>query len=203
MREKNGMSKCVGFARIDDDAICEQIVRELNGRQFPGKLELFFIQNVHHFQNTIKLEFICTDYTGAKNRTILVKLADSWGIMKPVYGSEGGVYGQQQLPHNTNGPNQQTAHHKPYNKMSTGNLKNMHNNNNSNTNNSSQSNPNISLNDSNNNNYAVDNLNYSYSQHHPHHPAAYHPAHHHHHLPHHAHHHHPQQYIDPYYSVGF
>ena len=37
MREKSGHSKCVGFARIDNHALCERIVLELNGRPFPGK----------------------------------------------------------------------------------------------------------------------------------------------------------------------
>jgi hypothetical protein len=38
MRERNGMSKCVGFARIEDNELCEKIVQDLNGRQFPSKL---------------------------------------------------------------------------------------------------------------------------------------------------------------------
>ena len=37
MREKSGNSKCVGFARIEDNEMCEKIVQELNGRLFPGK----------------------------------------------------------------------------------------------------------------------------------------------------------------------
>ena len=37
MREKSGNSKGVGFARIDDNKICDKIIQDLNGRPFPGE----------------------------------------------------------------------------------------------------------------------------------------------------------------------
>lgn len=37
MREKNGVSKGVGFARIDDDKICDKIILQLNAQPFPGR----------------------------------------------------------------------------------------------------------------------------------------------------------------------
>ncbi len=36
MREKNGNSKGVGFARVDDNKRCENIIQDLNGKPFPG-----------------------------------------------------------------------------------------------------------------------------------------------------------------------
>lgn len=36
MRERNGISKGVGFARIDDNSLCDEIIKELNNRPFPG-----------------------------------------------------------------------------------------------------------------------------------------------------------------------
>lgn len=36
MRDRNGNSKGVGFARIDDKKLCEGIIQELNGKPFPG-----------------------------------------------------------------------------------------------------------------------------------------------------------------------
>lgn len=36
MRERNGVSKGVGFARIDDNSLCDEIIKELNNRPFPG-----------------------------------------------------------------------------------------------------------------------------------------------------------------------
>lgn len=38
MREKNGNSKGVGFARINDGSICNTIIQELNGKIFPSKI---------------------------------------------------------------------------------------------------------------------------------------------------------------------
>lgn len=38
MREKNGESKGVGFARIDNNKLCYKIIQELNGQPFPGNL---------------------------------------------------------------------------------------------------------------------------------------------------------------------
>jgi RNA recognition motif-containing protein len=38
MREKNGNSKGVGFARIDDDKLCDKIISELNNQPFPGRM---------------------------------------------------------------------------------------------------------------------------------------------------------------------
>ncbi len=38
MREKNGNSKGVGFARINDGSICNTIIQELNGKIFPSKV---------------------------------------------------------------------------------------------------------------------------------------------------------------------
>jgi len=35
MRERNGQSKGVGFARIDDNKLCDKIIQELNGKSFP------------------------------------------------------------------------------------------------------------------------------------------------------------------------
>lgn len=36
MRERSGHSKCVGFARIDESRVCDQIIDELNNKPFPG-----------------------------------------------------------------------------------------------------------------------------------------------------------------------
>lgn len=36
MRERSGQSKGVGFARIDDSSVCDQIIDELNNKSFPG-----------------------------------------------------------------------------------------------------------------------------------------------------------------------
>jgi len=40
MRERIGNSKGVGFARVEFKETCEKIIKELNGKSFPG--ELFF-----------------------------------------------------------------------------------------------------------------------------------------------------------------
>lgn len=39
MRERSGDSKGVGFARIDDNKLCDKIVLELNAQPFPGRFE--------------------------------------------------------------------------------------------------------------------------------------------------------------------
>jgi hypothetical protein len=44
MRERNGNSKCVGFARIEDNDVCEEIVQELNGKLFPGRNKILFLK---------------------------------------------------------------------------------------------------------------------------------------------------------------
>lgn len=56
MRERSGMSKGVGFARIDDNSICDTIIKELNNRPFP-------------------------DHSN-KSKLLLVKLADSGSSLK-------------------------------------------------------------------------------------------------------------------------
>lgn len=38
MRERNGYSKGVGFARVNDNKVCDNIIKELNGSSFPGLL---------------------------------------------------------------------------------------------------------------------------------------------------------------------
>jgi RNA recognition motif-containing protein len=58
MRERNGDSKCVGFARIEENKVCEQIIQDLNNKPFPNMSE----------------------YNGPDfNKFLLVKLADSGG----------------------------------------------------------------------------------------------------------------------------
>ena len=37
MKDRNGNSKGVGFARIDDNKLCDIIIQELNGKSYPGK----------------------------------------------------------------------------------------------------------------------------------------------------------------------
>lgn len=56
MRERNGTSKGVGFARLDNNKLCDEIIQQLNNKPFPE----------HNNQS----------------KTISVKLADSGGIFK-------------------------------------------------------------------------------------------------------------------------
>jgi hypothetical protein len=43
MREKSGNSKGVGFARIDDNELCDSIIQELNNKPFPGNFPFIYI----------------------------------------------------------------------------------------------------------------------------------------------------------------
>jgi RNA recognition motif-containing protein len=56
MKDRNGNSKGVGFARIDDNKLCDVIIQELNGKSYP-------------------------DHSN-KTKCLLVKLADSGGNFK-------------------------------------------------------------------------------------------------------------------------
>ena len=38
MKDRNGNSKGVGFARIDDSKLCDVIIQELNGKSYPGRI---------------------------------------------------------------------------------------------------------------------------------------------------------------------
>ena len=51
MRERTGNSKGVGFARVDYKDTCEKIIKELNGRSFPGNLFIIcpFEKQTRHF----------------------------------------------------------------------------------------------------------------------------------------------------------
>ena len=48
MKDRNGNSKGVGFARIDDSKLCDVIIQELNGKSYPGiyRRQLRIIENV-------------------------------------------------------------------------------------------------------------------------------------------------------------
>lgn len=59
MRERCGSSKGVGFARLDDINLCDQIIQQLNNKPFPDHVNL--------------------------SKIISVKLADSGGILKPKF----------------------------------------------------------------------------------------------------------------------
>ena len=45
MKDRNGNSKGVGFARIDDNKLCDVIIQELNGKSYPGQtfLKLLYL----------------------------------------------------------------------------------------------------------------------------------------------------------------
>jgi len=44
LRDSNGNSKCVGFARMESKEICEQIINKLNGQYLPGGVEPMLVK---------------------------------------------------------------------------------------------------------------------------------------------------------------
>ncbi|XP_065666794.1 RNA-binding motif, single-stranded-interacting protein 1 isoform X11 [Hydra vulgaris] len=54
LRDSNGESKCVGFARMETKEICEQIIAKLNNHYFDGSNEPLFIKFADGGQKKIK-----------------------------------------------------------------------------------------------------------------------------------------------------
>ena len=56
MKDRNGNSKGVGFARIDDSKLCDVIIQELNGKSYPGicRRQLRIIENVLFITDELK-----------------------------------------------------------------------------------------------------------------------------------------------------
>lgn len=63
MRERNGTSKGVGFARLDSNKLCDEIIQQLNNKPFPDHIN--------------------------QSKIISVKLADSGGIFKSKFKHNG------------------------------------------------------------------------------------------------------------------
>ena len=73
MREKNGESKGVGFARIDNNKLCHKIIQELNGQPFPGKLiSLNCLLSIKTFRSIFDHHQLKT--TKSKNRKVISKV---------------------------------------------------------------------------------------------------------------------------------
>ena len=51
MKDRNGNSKGVGFARIDDNKLCDTIIQELNGKAYPGKTRSIQFKKEKHLYN--------------------------------------------------------------------------------------------------------------------------------------------------------
>lgn len=133
MRERSGGSKGVGFARIDDDKTCDNIISELNNKPFP------------EHNNKLKL--------------ILVKLADSGGILKPAR--------HGQFRHGNNNSGDKDSLNNTLNSSSSTSALGVSCLNDSNNNSYSASNLNVNL------NHQQQNQSYPHHQHHPQHYQAY------------------------------
>lgn len=144
MREKNGNSKGVGFARIDDDKLCDQIIMDLNSQPFPEHSN--------------------------KSKLIMVKLADSCSLVKstppplpppppPPFSTSlsMGINGKSGFYRQPTAAN--TFHMQ--NNSGGGSLENSTNSFVSSTQNGSGGSSSGGLNDSNNNQYGMSNLNYT------------------------------------------
>jgi RNA recognition motif-containing protein len=70
MRERNGQSKGVGFARIDDNKLCDKIIQELNGKSFPdhaNKSKLLLVK-LADFGQTILLNPNDNNFSSVSNQ---------------------------------------------------------------------------------------------------------------------------------------